>query len=83
MTNAEREMQDAVYQVEDEETINAVYERMIRRYDELEKSGGVDKPKRPQTIDYSRSARTIPTRAADIPRRTGSVSGIRAQFDTK
>lgn len=77
-------MQDTVYQVEDEETINAVYERMIRRYDELEKRGnGVDKPKRPQTIDYSRSARASPSRVADIPRRTGSVSGIRAQFDAK
>lgn len=78
-------MEVSVYQVEDEETINAVYECMIRRYDELEKKGDgvVDKPKRPQTIDYSRSARAIPTRVADIPRRTGSVSGIRSQFDVK
>lgn len=77
-------MEVSVYQVEDEETILAVYERMIRRYDELEKrGGGVDKPKRPQTIDYSRSARAIPTRNVDIPRRTGSVSSIQAQFDAK
>lgn len=75
-----------MHQVEDEKTINAVYERMICRYDELEKrggGGGIDKPKRPQTIDYSRSVRSVPSRTLDIPRRTGSVSGMKTQFDVK
>jgi hypothetical protein len=77
-------MEEIMYQVEDEKTINAVYERMIRRYDELEKKGGgIDKPKRPQTIDYSRSVRSVPSRTLDIPRRTGSVSGTKAQYDLK
>lgn len=78
------------YVIEDEETINAVYEAMIRRYDEMERmeesnTTVTSKPRRPQTIDYGRSARAAPTvvKANDAPRRTGSVSGLKSLFDAK
>lgn len=76
------------YEVEDEETIMAVYERMISRYDEMENTPEIkhsNKTKRPQTIDYSKSVRSVPSTKLPfvMPRRKSSVSDLKSFFNMK